>query len=88
MSTPPSIPSLATGSPHAAISPPSPWVARFAPLVPKGGPVLDLACGSGRHLRLFHTRNPPVVGLDRDLRGVADLAGRAGGGRGAGAAAA
>ena len=61
-------------SPHAALNPPSAWVARFAPLVPAGGAVLDLACGSGRHLRLFHARNHPVVGLDRDLRGVADLA--------------
>lgn len=66
------------GSPHSAISPPSPWVARFAPLVRTGGPVLDLACGSGRHLRLFQARNHPVVGLDRDLRGVADLSGTAG----------
>ncbi|WP_448202811.1 class I SAM-dependent methyltransferase [Azospirillum sp. sgz302134] len=65
-------------SPHAALSPPSPWVARFAPLVPAGGLVLDLACGSGRHLRLFHARNHPVVGLDRDLRGVSDLAGTPG----------
>ncbi|NUB12639.1 methyltransferase domain-containing protein [Azospirillum brasilense] len=74
MSTPPST----SGSPHAAISPPSPWVVRFAPLVRSGGPVLDLACGSGRHLRLFQARNHPVVGLDRELRGVADLSGTAG----------
>ncbi|QCO02398.1 class I SAM-dependent methyltransferase [Azospirillum argentinense] len=78
MSTPPSTPSSAAGSPHAAISPPSPWVVRFAPLVRAGGPVLDLACGSGRHLRLFQARNHPVVGLDRDLRGVADLCATAG----------
>ncbi|MBK3776096.1 methyltransferase domain-containing protein [Azospirillum brasilense] len=78
MSTPPSAGSPPNGSPHAAISPPSPWVLRFAPLVRAGGPVLDLACGSGRHLRLFQTRNHPVAGLDRDLRGVADLTGTAG----------
>lgn len=72
-----SIPS-STDSPHSALGPPSPWVARFAPLVRAGGPVLDLACGSGRHLRLFHARNHPVTGLDRDLRGVADLSGTAG----------
>lgn len=64
--------------PHAALTPPSPWVARFAPLVAVGGAVLDLACGSGRHLRLFHRLGHPVVGLDRDLRGTADLAGAAG----------
>ncbi len=62
-------------SPHSSLSPVSPWVVRFAPLVRAGGVVLDLACGSGRHLRLFHQRRHPVVGLDRDLSGVADLAG-------------
>ncbi len=61
---------------HAALmGPPSPWVARFAPLVRAGGPVLDVACGGGRHLRLFHRRGHPVTGVDRDLRGVVDLAG-------------
>lgn len=64
--------------PHAALTPPSPWVARFAPLVAAGGAVLDVACGSGRHLRLFHGLGHPAVGLDRDLRGTADLAGSAG----------
>ncbi|HYG89796.1 MAG TPA: methyltransferase domain-containing protein [Azospirillum sp.] len=63
---------------HAAAQPPSAWVERFAPLVPAGGSVLDLACGSGRHLRLFHRRNHPVVGIDIDLRGVADLTGTPG----------
>lgn len=62
-------------APHSSLSPVSPWVARFAPLVRAGGTVLDLACGSGRHLRLFHQRRHPVVGLDRDLSGVADLSG-------------
>lgn len=61
-------------TPHPP-SPPSPWVERFAPLVRSGGPVLDLACGGGRHLRLFHRLGHPVVGLDRDLGGVADLEG-------------
>ncbi|MBK1836936.1 class I SAM-dependent methyltransferase [Azospirillum sp. YIM B02556] len=64
-------------APHPP-SPPSPWVERFAHLVRAGGPVLDLACGGGRHLRLFHRRGHPVVGLDRDLSGVADLEGGAG----------
>ncbi|BAI70788.1 S-adenosyl-L-methionine-dependent methyltransferases [Azospirillum sp. B510] len=64
-------------TPHP-LSPPSPWVERFAPLLRAGGPVLDLACGGGRHLRLFRRRGHPVVGLDRDLAGVADLEGKAG----------
>lgn len=57
--------------------PPSPWVVRFAPLVRAGGPVLDLACGGGRHARLFAGRGHPVTAVDIDLRGVADLEGRA-----------
>ena len=69
---------MTVDSPHAALHAPSPWVARFAPLVRKEGTVLDLACGSGRHLRLFHAGGHPVVGLDRDLRGVADLGGTPG----------
>lgn len=53
---------------------PSAWIARFAPQVRTGGAVLDLACGAGRHARLFLDRGHPVVALDRDLAGVADLA--------------
>lgn len=51
----------------------SSWVERFAGGVPPG-PVLDLACGSGRHLRHFRALGHPVVGVDRDLDRVADLA--------------
>ena len=64
---------MSESPPHPAAQPPSAWVRRFAPLVPAGGPVLDLACGSGRHLRFFHRRGHPVTGIDIDLRGVADL---------------
>ena len=38
--------------------------------------MLDLACGGGRHGRLFVARGHPVTLLDRDTRGVADLAGQ------------
>lgn len=57
--------------------PPSDWVCRFAGRVP-AGPVLDLACGGGRHGRLFRARGHPVTLVDRDLSGVADLAGQEG----------
>lgn len=53
-----------------------PWVTRFAPLVRPGGRVLDIACGNGRHARLFRDRGHPVTALDRDIAGVADLAGQ------------
>lgn len=57
---------------------PSPWIRRFAWLVPSGGRVLDLACGAGRHARHFLGLGHPVLALDRDLAGVADLAGQPG----------
>ena len=44
---------------------PSAWVARWAHLVPAGGEVLDVACGFGRHMRLFAQRGHPVAGVDR-----------------------
>ena len=48
-------------------APPSPWIERFAPLVPAGGTVLDVACGSGRHSELFLSRGYHVVAVDRDV---------------------
>jgi SAM-dependent methyltransferase len=48
-------------------------VLRFAPRVPEAGAVLDLACGGGRHSRLFLGRGHPVTAIDRDLSGVADI---------------
>lgn len=66
-------PAVPPAVPHPLAGPPAAWVARFAPLLRPGGAVLDLACGAGRHLRLFRDRGHPVTGVDRDLRGVADL---------------
>jgi SAM-dependent methyltransferase len=53
---------------------PSSWVRRFAPLLP-AGEVLDLACGSGRHARLFAALGHPVLALDRDPQALAAAAG-------------
>lgn len=61
-----------------ATLPPSAWVRRFAPIAAAGTPVLDLACGSGRHGRLFLERGHPVTFADRDCTQVGDLAGRTG----------
>lgn len=44
---------------------PSQWIARFASLIP-AGEVLDLACGGGRHARLFAGLGHPVMAIDRD----------------------
>ena len=54
---------------------PSPWVTRWAHLIAPGAPVLDVACGSGRHLRWLAARGHPVTGVDRDAAALAGLAG-------------
>ena len=63
---------------HRGSTPPSPWIKRFAPLVSTGGEVLDLACGAGRHTRLFLERGHPVTALDVDLSRLGELAGAPG----------
>jgi SAM-dependent methyltransferase len=52
---------------------PSPWIVRFASLVPAGGRVLDVAAGGGRHTRFFRARGQPVTAVDRDTGGLDDL---------------
>ncbi len=48
---------------------PSAWVARWAPLVERG-PVLDVACGGGRHARYFAGRGLEVVAVDREAQAL------------------
>ena len=44
---------------------PSQWIARFAHLVRPQGQVLDIACGLGRHMRMFHAKHNGVTGIDK-----------------------
>ena len=59
---------------HAPTLEASPWVIRFAAAVP-AGEVLDLACGSGRHARLFASLGHPVLAVDRDPQALAAASG-------------
>jgi SAM-dependent methyltransferase len=65
---------LATTAVPMDLNEPSPWVTRFAPLIPAGGAVLDLACGSGRHARLLVALGYQVEAVDRDAEALAALA--------------
>ncbi len=59
-----------------SIQPPSNWITRFADLVPKGGPVLDLACGGGRHTRFFANRQHEITAVDINVTAVAGMPGK------------
>ncbi len=56
---------------HPSEVPPSPWILRFLPLLPRGGRVLDLAAGGGRHTALLRERGHRVVAVDRDTAALA-----------------
>ncbi len=62
---------------HVHVEPeePSPWVVRFAPLIPAGGRVLDVACGNGRHTRFLLQRRQRVLAVDKVVSSIADLEG-------------
>jgi len=55
------------------LSPPSPWLLRWADKPRPGKAALDLACGSGRHVRWFAGRGCQVTGVDRDAAAIAPL---------------
>lgn len=60
---------------HSALTAPSQWIKRFEPLVANGSSVLDVACGGGRHARLFAARGCHVEAVDRDADALAQLVG-------------
>lgn len=53
---------------------PAAWVQRWARTLPTGATVLDVACGSGRHLRWLAAQGLRVTGVDRDAAALAPLA--------------
>ena len=58
---------------HDVILNASPWVRRFAPLIPRDGVVLDLACGSGRHSEMLASLGHKVLAVDQDIAAVQSL---------------
>jgi SAM-dependent methyltransferase len=59
-------------------TPPSPWITRHAARVSRGGRVLDLAAGSGRHSRWLAAQGFKVLAVDRDAGALAGLSGTPG----------
>ena len=53
---------------------PSAWVRRFVPLIDRGGRVLDLAAGAGRHTRLLSDMGFRVTVVDREIEELHSLA--------------
>lgn len=58
---------------HDVIADASLWVRRFASIIPKGGVVLDLACGAGRHTALLASLGYDVLAVDRDISAAQSL---------------
>lgn len=56
---------------------PSDWLLRWGHLLPAGGTVLDLACGSGRHTLWLATHGFRVTAVDHDAAAVEPLRARA-----------
>lgn len=54
---------------------PSAWVRRFLPLIRRGGRVVDLAAGAGRHTKLLLDAGFVVTAIDRRIEPLRPLAG-------------
>jgi SAM-dependent methyltransferase len=59
---------------HAALAAPSAWIVRWSHLVAPAATVLDVACGSGRHMRWFQQRGHAATGVDRSAEALAAAA--------------
>ena len=68
-----------SSAPDGIPADPSSWIVRHAHLLAPGGSVLDVACGSGRHVRWLRSRGHRLFAVDRDaaaldaLRDVASV---------------
>ena len=47
------------------LTPASEWIQRYAALIRPHGTVLDVACGAGRHMKLFSAMGMKCVGIDQ-----------------------
>lgn len=52
---------------------PAAWLVQHLHCLPRGGRVLDVACGSGRHARYLAERGFTVHAVDRDAAALATL---------------
>ncbi len=54
-------------------SAPSSWLVECADLLPRGGPALDVACGTGRHALVLAAAGYEVHAVDRDAAKIEEL---------------
>jgi SAM-dependent methyltransferase len=52
---------------------PSSWLRECADLLPRGGPALDVACGTGRHALVLAAAGYEVHAVDRDAAKIEEL---------------
>ncbi|QNP48103.1 class I SAM-dependent methyltransferase [Diaphorobacter aerolatus] len=67
-------PAASDTAPHAPLHRASEWIQRWSHLVPASARVLDVACGSGRHMQWFAERGNAVTGIDRSAEALASAA--------------
>ncbi len=59
---------------HMGSKGPSRWISRFMHLIEPGADVLDLACGAGRHTKLFAAAGFQVTAVDVDVSQLGPIA--------------
>ena len=52
------------------MTPVSPWIRKYSSLIPKERPILDVACGNGRHSFYMQNLGYEVVAVDKDLTAI------------------